>query len=99
MVFRHLLTSSGAGIAVQRAVSDGWRPRRRVARPAGSGPGRRSRTPRHLKKLHEAGLVTAERRGAWTYYRAVPDALSAIADVAHRANEAEQAWFRNNPAA
>ena len=35
----------------------------------------------HLKKLLEAGLVTAERRGVWTYYRAVPDALSVLADV------------------
>jgi ArsR family transcriptional regulator, arsenate/arsenite/antimonite-responsive transcriptional repressor len=35
----------------------------------------------HLKKLLEAGLVTAERRGVWTHYRAVPDALSVIADV------------------
>jgi ArsR family transcriptional regulator, arsenate/arsenite/antimonite-responsive transcriptional repressor len=33
----------------------------------------------HLKKLHEAGLVTAERRGVWTYYRAVPQTLSSIA--------------------
>ena len=35
----------------------------------------------HLRKLHEAGLVTAERRGVWTYYRAVPQTLSAIADA------------------
>lgn len=32
----------------------------------------------HLKKLHEVGLVTAERRGVWTYYRADPEALTAI---------------------
>jgi ArsR family transcriptional regulator len=35
----------------------------------------------HLKKLAEAGLVTGERRGVWTYYRVVPDALSALAQV------------------
>jgi ArsR family transcriptional regulator, arsenate/arsenite/antimonite-responsive transcriptional repressor len=35
----------------------------------------------HLKKLHDAGLVTADRRGVWTYYRAVPDTLSALADA------------------
>lgn len=35
----------------------------------------------HLKKLAEAGLVTGERRGVWTYYRVVPDALSALAEV------------------
>lgn len=35
----------------------------------------------HLKKLHEAGLVHAERRGVWTYYRANPDALGAVATV------------------
>jgi ArsR family transcriptional regulator len=35
----------------------------------------------HLKKLAEAGLVTGERRGVWTYYRVVPNALSALAQV------------------
>ena len=35
----------------------------------------------HLKRLSEAGIVTAERRGVWTYYRVVPDALSALATV------------------
>ena len=35
----------------------------------------------HLKKLAEAGLITGERRGVWTYYRVVPDALSALAQV------------------
>jgi ArsR family transcriptional regulator, arsenate/arsenite/antimonite-responsive transcriptional repressor len=35
----------------------------------------------HLRKLHEARLVTAERRGVWTYYRVVPEALAAIAAV------------------
>ncbi|HEX6936714.1 MAG TPA: metalloregulator ArsR/SmtB family transcription factor [Actinomycetes bacterium] len=35
----------------------------------------------HLKKLAEAGLVTGERRGVWTYYRVVPDALSDLAGL------------------
>jgi ArsR family transcriptional regulator, arsenate/arsenite/antimonite-responsive transcriptional repressor len=35
----------------------------------------------HLKRLAEAGLVTGERRGVWTYYRVDPDALSAAASV------------------
>ena len=35
----------------------------------------------HLKKLAAAGLIVGERRGTWTYYRAVPDALTAIATV------------------
>jgi ArsR family transcriptional regulator, arsenate/arsenite/antimonite-responsive transcriptional repressor len=35
----------------------------------------------HFKKLTEAGLVTGERRGTWTYYRIVPDALAALATV------------------
>ncbi len=35
----------------------------------------------HLRKLLEAGLVTSERRGVWTHYRVVPDALGALAAV------------------
>jgi ArsR family transcriptional regulator len=35
----------------------------------------------HLKRLAEAGLVTGERRGVWTYYRVDPDALSAAVSV------------------
>ena len=35
----------------------------------------------HLKKLAAAGLITAERRGVWTIYRVVPDALSALAQI------------------
>ncbi|MER5972524.1 ArsR/SmtB family transcription factor [Streptomyces sp. NPDC001922] len=33
----------------------------------------------HLKKLREAGLLTAERRGTWMYYRVAPGALTAMA--------------------
>jgi ArsR family transcriptional regulator len=35
----------------------------------------------HLKKLVAAGLVAGERRGTWTYYRVVPEALSGLAAV------------------
>jgi ArsR family transcriptional regulator, arsenate/arsenite/antimonite-responsive transcriptional repressor len=35
----------------------------------------------HFKKLTEAGLVTGERRGTWTYYRVLPEALAALAAV------------------
>jgi ArsR family transcriptional regulator len=35
----------------------------------------------HLHRLAEAGLVVGERRGTWTYYRVVPDALAALAAV------------------
>jgi ArsR family transcriptional regulator, arsenate/arsenite/antimonite-responsive transcriptional repressor len=32
----------------------------------------------HLRRLREAGLVEAERRGTWVYYRAVPGALDPV---------------------
>src|SRR5579884_3758614 len=32
----------------------------------------------HLKVLREAGLVDAERRGTWVYYRVVPARLAAL---------------------
>jgi len=32
----------------------------------------------HLKKLREAGLLTAERRGTWVYYRVEPAVLAAM---------------------
>ena len=35
----------------------------------------------HLKRLAEAGIVVAERRRGWTYYRVDPNALSALAQV------------------
>lgn len=35
----------------------------------------------HLKKLLDAGLITAERRGVWTYYAVVPAELRRIAEV------------------
>ncbi len=35
----------------------------------------------HLKVLLDAGLVTRDKRGVWAYYRAVPEALAALAAV------------------
>ncbi|MFI5099632.1 MAG: ArsR/SmtB family transcription factor [Actinomycetes bacterium] len=35
----------------------------------------------HLRRLLDAGLVSAERRGVWTFYRVVPEALTALAAV------------------
>jgi ArsR family transcriptional regulator len=32
----------------------------------------------HLKVLREAGLVESSRRGTWSYYRLVPEAVSAL---------------------
>ncbi|GAA4656716.1 metalloregulator ArsR/SmtB family transcription factor [Streptomyces chumphonensis] len=32
----------------------------------------------HLKKLRQAGLLTAERRGTWVYYRVAPAVLAAL---------------------
>ena len=35
----------------------------------------------HLRILREAGLVEAERRGTWSWYRLVPEAVEALRDV------------------
>ena len=35
----------------------------------------------HLKVLVDAGLLTREKRGVWSYYRLVPGALNALADA------------------
>ena len=35
----------------------------------------------HLRVLHEAGLVDRERRATWVYYRAQPQALSALSGL------------------
>jgi ArsR family transcriptional regulator len=32
----------------------------------------------HLKVLHQAGLLERDKRGAWVYYRVIPDRLEAI---------------------
>lgn len=32
----------------------------------------------HLRVLREAGLVEANRRGTWAFYRLVPDAVAAL---------------------
>jgi ArsR family transcriptional regulator len=39
----------------------------------------------HLKVLRQAGLVDAERRGTWVYYRARRDALDAVGGLFHGA--------------
>jgi DNA-binding transcriptional ArsR family regulator len=35
----------------------------------------------HLRILREAGVVDAERRGTWAYYRLVPDAIERLREV------------------
>jgi ArsR family transcriptional regulator len=35
----------------------------------------------HLRVLRDAGLVEAERRGTWAYYRLVPDAIERLRDA------------------
>jgi len=35
----------------------------------------------HLRILREAGLVEAERRATWMYYRLVPDAIAVLRGV------------------
>ncbi|MGD9724349.1 MAG: metalloregulator ArsR/SmtB family transcription factor [Pirellulales bacterium] len=32
----------------------------------------------HLKLLHQAGLLERDKRGAWVYYRVIPERLDAI---------------------
>jgi len=34
----------------------------------------------HLKQLVDAGLITREQRGRWSYYRVIQSALDALAD-------------------
>lgn len=35
-------------------------------------------TTHHLQVLHRAGLLEREKRGAWVYYRIVPERLEAV---------------------
>lgn len=35
----------------------------------------------HMKILHEAGLITREKRGLWVWYRIVPERLDALRAV------------------
>ncbi|MFE9695085.1 ArsR/SmtB family transcription factor [Micromonospora sp. NPDC005806] len=35
----------------------------------------------HLRILTEAGLLEREKRGVWAYYRLVPSAIAAVADL------------------
>lgn len=49
----------------------------------------------HLKLLHDAGLLHREKRGAWVFYRVVPERLEAVRAAlttrAPRAREAKRA--------
>ncbi|WP_026127198.1 ArsR/SmtB family transcription factor [Nocardiopsis xinjiangensis] len=45
----------------------------------------------HLKLLREAGLIAAERRGTWVYYRLLPGATDRLATVLTRAPGPETA--------
>jgi ArsR family transcriptional regulator len=38
----------------------------------------------HLKQLVQAGLITREQRGRWSYYRVIQPALDALADSLRR---------------
>ena len=38
-------------------------------------------TSHHLKLLRESGLVSAEKRGTWVWYRVVPERLAAVRDA------------------
>lgn len=38
----------------------------------------------HLKLLREAGLIEAERRGTWVYYRLVPEETDRLAEILTR---------------
>jgi len=35
----------------------------------------------HLRILHDAGLLTRDRRGTWVYYRIVPEHLAALREA------------------
>jgi ArsR family transcriptional regulator len=42
----------------------------------------------HLKVLHEAGLLDREKRGVWVYYKAKPDAMTAMTSLFVTGNDA-----------
>jgi ArsR family transcriptional regulator, arsenate/arsenite/antimonite-responsive transcriptional repressor len=43
----------------------------------------------HLKVLHEAGLLSRDKRGTWVYYQARPEAMAAIMTLFTTAGLAE----------
>lgn len=45
----------------------------------------------HLKLLREAGLIAAERRGTWVYYRLLPEATDHLAAILTRSPDPEAA--------
>lgn len=51
----------------------------------------------HLKVLRDAGLVTSERWKQWTYYRLVPDAISALTPALVRLQTAPAPGERRRP--
>ena len=53
----------------------------------------------HFKVLHRAGIVTGERRGTWTFYRVVPEALAGLASVISPASTDLDAFRRRQGAA
>ena len=44
----------------------------------------------HLKVLHEAGLLDREKRGVWVYYKAKPDAMTAMTSLFATVNGTRQ---------
>lgn len=59
---------------------------------------RQTNISNHLRVLREAGLVTSEPHGRFTYYRLDPDALGRVADqVAALATGAREALDRRRP--
>ena len=40
----------------------------------------------HLKVLHQAGLLDREKRGTWVYYKAKPDAMTAMTNLVATVN-------------
>lgn len=45
----------------------------------------------HLKLLREAGLIAAERRGTWVYYRLLPETTDRLAAILTRSPSTEKA--------
>ena len=48
----------------------------------------------HLRILTEAGLLEREKRGVWAYYRLVPSAIAAIADLLTPPRKRATKWAR-----
>ena len=46
----------------------------------------------HLKVLHQAGLLDREKRGVWVYYRARPDAMTAMTSLFATVDGRSPSW-------